>query len=236
MKTTLIFLAIAVAVAPALSQNIVTNGSFESETNLLNSVPGTLYGVLGTDPAPDGWTFTQSDLTSNSYSESNADSTRPYDPSTSNYVNSQDGNWYLSLGAFNIGGGGPVMQADYDSLSQVLSTISGTTYNLTYYVYALGGDGTAGDGSGDYFNVTWNGNVVNGSQISDNATSTGGWVKYNFTVVGTGSDMLALNGYNDTTYVNVDNVSVVAQAVPEPASMAALGIGLIGLVARKRRK
>lgn len=236
MKTSLILIAIAAIAAPALSANIVVNGSFESETNLLNAVPGAVYGTLGTNPAPDGWNFTASNLSTASYSESNSDTSRPFDSLTNNFVNAEDGNWFISFGAFNVGGGGPSSEANYDSLSQVLSTVSGQVYNVTYSIYALGGDGTAGDGSGDYFNVTWNGNVVTGSQISDNATSFGKWIQYTVNVTGTGSDTLALNGYNDTSYVNVDNVSVTAQAVPEPASMAALGIGLIGLVARRRRK
>ncbi len=240
MKKSIFLLAFAVVAVAAVSssafgQNIVVNGSFESETNLLNANPGATYGVLGTDPAPDGWTFTASDLTNFSYSESNGDSSRPSDPVTGNSVNAQDGNWYVSFGAYNVSGAsGPTSEADYDSLSQVLSTTVGQTYNLTYYVYALGGSGNTF--SGDYFNATWDGVVVNGSQISDNQTSFGGWVKYSLNVTGTGSDTLALNGFNNTTFVNVDNVSVVAQSVPEPASFAALGFGLIGLVARRRRK
>ena len=125
----------------------------------------------------------------------------------------------------------PSSEADYDELSQGIQTTAGQLYDLSYWRYGFGGL----TGNGGYFNATWNGQIISGSQISDSESPTG-WIQYSFTVTGTGGvDTLGLHGYNNWYYEGVDNVSLTAQAVPEPSAFAALGLGLAGLFIKRRK-
>ena len=213
-------------VASGFAQNLLLNGSFESEDA---SVVTQHYGLLGYDPSPGGWSFTASDIRSLSWIESNSDTTAAPDVS-GNPIVAQDGEWYVDLGGYGIDAA--PSEADYDSLTQSVQTQAGTSYTLSCWEYSLG---TTSPGDGDYFNLTWNGQVVPGSQINDAETASG-WNKCSFSVVGTGGmDEVGVHGFANSLYVGVDNVSLTAQAVPEPSAFAALGLGLAGLFIKRRK-
>jgi hypothetical protein len=63
-----------------------------------------------------------------------------------------------------------------------------------------------------------------------------GYVQESFAVVATGHDTLTFDERNDPGFLNLDDVSVAARAIPEPTSLSLLGAALIGLgIARRRR-
>jgi|GEM_PF-6335031 len=232
MKKIVLISGLVVLASSVFAQNLVTNGSFESEDA---TVVANNTGILGVDLPPTGWTFNASDLNSFSLEENNADPTRPEDPETLNPINAEDGSWYVTLeGYSNDPTASPTSEADYDQLSQAIQTTAGTTYNLSYYLY-LTGNGQISGNTGDFFNATWNGNVIAGTQITNNLNSTQGWVLEQATVVGDGSmDTLGLHGFNNIEYVGVDNVVLTAQAVPEPAPFVLMGLAALALLVRRR--
>ncbi len=104
-------------------------------------------------------------------------------------------------------------------ISQNLATVVGQTYLLKLDVYALGGSIDINAGSS-----TWNRSNVNTRSLGET---------YSFVATSTSTPLSFVN--RGGSWTHIDNVSVVA-AVPEPATMAALGLGVIGLVRRKRNK
>lgn len=118
------------------------------------------------------------------------------------------------------------------SLSQVLSTLAGQTYTLTYYL------ATHGD-SNSSFSALWNGQLVTGSALVD-PNSNGIYTLYSFLVTGTGSDTLTFQETDVPSWMALDDISLTPNevgAVPEPATwaMMLLGFGAIGAAMRRKR-
>lgn len=217
MRKALFSIAFVSVFGGAFAQNLISNPSFETETDAGTKGSYVLSAAIGATPAaqPDSWTFVPSAALSDSQATS--------------YYTAQQGKWLIYFGA----GGDPnsdtnPAQSSYDSLQQTVTTVANQKYTLSYYLL------DSGLTPGFVFNSTWDNKVITGSQVSDNVPSV--WTQYSFTVTGTGSDTVGLNGYDASSFGSLDSVSLVqAQAVPAPGSIFALGLGVTGLLIRRRR-
>ncbi len=114
-------------------------------------------------------------------------------------------------------------------VSQTLATTPGQQYNVSLF-WADSGSNSPGY---QVFQALWNGDVK--YAISGETGSTL-WTMLSFSVTGTGSDTLTLQGFSDSAYNNIDNVSVVKGApVPVPGALLLFGPGLVGLAAIRKR-
>jgi hypothetical protein len=127
------------------------------------------------------------------------------------------GDFYAFLG--NVGGLG--------SLSQTFSDNAGSSYTVDLF---LASNGT----TPNEFDVQ-----INGVSLFSQVDIPGqDYTEITGTFTGTGSDTLTLLERDDPNYLALDDVSVnlAGTAVPEPASLALFGAGLLGLGWIRRRK
>ena len=149
------------------------------------------------------------------------------------------GGWYaetdfLEIGAASVYGvtgqdGKQVLELDAKKNAKVSQNLTTTKskYSVTFSAALRKGKPSSTQGGDLYWN---NVKIASFLPTSSNMQS------YKFTVVGTGSDKLSFvgTGTSDSYGSLIDNVSV--QAVPEPTSMAAMAVGGVALLRRRRNK
>lgn len=119
---------------------------------------------------------------------------------------------------------------------QSIATSADSTYTLSFLVGENGGPTSE-------FTVFWNGvmvaDVLNPANNTLDFVTNPNMVLYSFNLLATGaSTAFEIHGRQDPKYISFDNISVTALTnnVPEPASLALVGLGLAGIAASRRRK
>jgi hypothetical protein len=110
---------------------------------------------------------------------------------------------------------------------QNLKTVAGQLYDFSFYL--------SGDGNPSAFSASWGATTVLDLTNVPGTPSSSAYTFHSFDVVASGtSTTISFAGWDNIGFVSLDDVSV--DAVPEPASMALLGVGLfgLGLIRRKR--
>ena len=117
-----------------------------------------------------------------------------------------------------------------DTISQSIPTVAGRSYTVSFWLKQYRGDmrGTksfaSAFGSGSF--------ALTGANLGLPDT----YAQFSYTgVAASTSTTLSLTVGNDQDYYELDDVSVTLQAVPEPSSLAALGLGAVALLKRRKR-
>lgn len=223
MKTILILTSLA-AVASANAVNLLVNGGFES-TDTTTNVGITGIRKYNGGESLVGWTVGGVDVlgTDANYTEASGAGSITF--------NANSGNTSVDLTGFGNTGLS-------DSISQSIATTVGTTYNVSFFV----GRQNSFDASDTRYATpstvvfSLNGGAPMSFTNSNTATAKINWTQFTTSFVANSTSTLVQfnNGTLDNNWVGIDDVSV--EAVPEPASFAALGVGALALLRRRAKR
>ncbi len=132
--------------------------------------------------------------------------------------------------------------ADNDDDVTIFQSIQTDGYlsaTLTFDLYSDGWDFPNPSDPFDFLTVSFGGNLLDTIDLGNDGEEFYLSPSYDLTpYLNSGSQLLEIRVFNDSsfnTFSIVDNFSIQAQPVPEPATMAALGLGAIALLRRRRK-
>lgn len=135
----------------------------------------------------------------------------------------------VHTGAFAANFGPTIATGGLGGITQFLPTVTGTQYVLDFWLE--NGSGGAGGGTPNEWKVQWN-----GATIIDSVNAPAfGYTHMSFSETATGTTtQLSFLFQQDPSFFHLDDVNV--DVVPEPATMAMFGSGLLALGLWRRRK
>ena len=217
LRLSLVITLLGAALA-ASAQNLIVNGGFENPV----VGNGNLGIYSGGSTAITGWTVTGTDvlILDTNYGEPGNGIAR---------FASQEGVQSLDItGSANTGLA--------DGVRQTISTAMGMTYRVSFSVgRAQSSVNSSLYNSPSTVRLSIGGGPLTSYTNSNSTSGTTNWQSFttSFVATGTSTDVAFLNGTPDNSFAGLDNVSV--QAVPEPASLAALGLGAAALLRRRKK-